>query len=92
MTESDNTISLVNRIRLCGSCTFEFFHADGIFQELLENKEMLTYSYWSQFVYGESHPPVLFESALDPSSAISVVGDSKFKVFMSSFTRLFLKL
>jgi hypothetical protein len=81
MTESDITISLSNRIRLCASCTFEFFHADGIFQELLENKEMLTYSYWYQFVYGESQPPVLFDSALDHSSLVPIVGDSKLKVF-----------
>ena len=39
------------QVRLCKTCRFEIFHAEGIFQEVWDNKEKLSFSYWQGVVF-----------------------------------------
>jgi len=38
-------------VRLCHSCLFELFHAEGIFQEVWDNKEKLSFAFWRDVVF-----------------------------------------
>jgi hypothetical protein len=49
-TENFEFIETEN-VRLCKTCKFEIFHAEGIFQEVWDNKEKLSFSYWQDVVF-----------------------------------------
>ena len=54
-------------IRLCKTCKFEIMHAEGIFQEVWDNKEKLTFLYWQNVVF-EGQASSLLEDCPFPIS------------------------
>jgi hypothetical protein len=63
---------VLDNFRICKSCIFEFVHAEGIFQEIYDNKEKLTYSFWKLVILHGGLGTLLFDINNFPVSNIGL--------------------